>query len=139
VYSRAEQSLGRQVWFQQVDETGEAALERDGKTRAGAIRIVGPPARGIDVSMTKLRTGYILTYRALPDTGSEETRAKLRAYFLDRYGAVIGHSDVSYTSAAGGRTAIQSGNDGRVAASWNQVNDDGSSELKVVRLPCLGD
>ncbi|MET0385774.1 MAG: hypothetical protein ABW321_07430 [Polyangiales bacterium] len=136
VYSRAEASIGRQVWFQQIDSNGEAALQRNGTSRAPALRIVNSPARGIDVSMTKLRTSFLVTYRALP-TGNE-TRAKVRLYFLDRYGAVIGSSDVSYTSNAGGRTAIQSANDGRVVVSWNQVNDDGTSTIKVVRLPCVG-
>jgi hypothetical protein len=25
-----------------------------------------------------------------------------------------------------------------VVVSWSQVNEDGTSEIKVVRLPCLG-
>jgi len=137
VYSRAEASTGRQIWFQQIDSTGVAALARTGSTtRAPALRIVGAPQLGVDVSLTKLRTSFILSYRALP-SGSE-TRAMLRVYFLDRYGAVIGSSDLSYTSQGGGRTAAASSNDGRVALAWNEVNDDGSSTLKMVRLPCLG-
>jgi hypothetical protein len=64
--------------------------------------------------------------------------AQIRLYFLDRYGAVIGNSDVSFTSASGGRTAIQAAYDGRVVVGWSQVNEDGKSVTKVVRLPCVG-
>ena len=135
-YSRAEASTGRQVWFQQIDSTGMAAPQSSSSGRTPALRIVNSPQRGIDVALTKLRTSFILTYRALP-SGSE-TRAMLRVYFLDRYGAIIGSSDVSYTSQGGGRTAAASSNDGRVALAWNEVNEDGSSTLKMVRLPCLG-
>jgi hypothetical protein len=135
VYSRAESQTGRQVWFQQIDETGQAALQRTGTTRAPALRIVNAPNRGIDVSLTKLRASFIITYRELPQDASG--KPMLRLYFLDRYGAIVGSSDVSYTSAAG-RTATQAANDGRVVVSWSQVNEDGTSELKVVRLPCLG-
>ena len=135
-YSIAEASTGRQVWFQQIDSTGMAAPQPSNTGRMPALRIVNSPQRGIDVALTKLRSSYILTYRALPS--GNETRAMLRVYFLDRFGAVIGSSDVSYTSQGGGRTAVASSNDGRVALAWNEVNDDGSSTLKMVRLPCLG-
>jgi hypothetical protein len=136
VYSRAESQTGRQVWFQQIDSDGQAAIQRTGTTRAPEQRVVNAPARGIDVSLTKLRTGFIVTYRSLPK--DDTSMPMLRIYFLDRYGQVIGSSDVSYTSAAGGRTAIQAANDGRVVLGWSQVNEDGTSEIKVVRLPCLG-
>src|SRR6201999_4489322 len=106
VYSRAEAQTGRQVWFQQIDSDGQPALQRTGTTRAPEQRVVNAPSRGIDVSVTKLRTGFIVTYRSLPK--DESSMAMLRLYFLDRFGQVIGSSDVSYTSAAGGRTAIQS-------------------------------
>jgi hypothetical protein len=135
VYSRGEAQTGRQVWFQQIDATGQPALQRTGTTRAPALRIVGAPNRGIDVSLTKLRASFIITYRALPANAGD--RPQLRLYFLDRYGQIVGSSDVSYTSASG-RTATQAANDGRVVVSWSQVNEDGTSELKVVRLPCVG-
>jgi hypothetical protein len=138
VYSRAEASTGRQIWFQQIDETGVAALQRDGRTRAPALRVVNAPRRGIDVSVTKLLSTFVMAYRELPDPASTETRARLRVYFLDRYGAVIGSSDVGYTSSGGGRTSILSANDGSIVMSWNQVNDDGGSSLRVLRLPCVG-
>ena len=74
---------------------------------------------------------------AFQQTALGGVKPLLRLYFLDRYGAIVGSSDVSYTSAAG-RTATQAANDGRVVVSWSQVNDDGTSEIKVVRLPCVG-
>ena len=138
VYSRSEATTGRQIWFQQIDETGVAALQRDGRTRAPALRVVNAPRRGIDVSVTKLLSSFVVAYRELPNPASTETRARLRVYFLDRYGAVIGSSDVGYTSSGGGRTSILSANDGSVVMSWNQVNDEGGSALKVLRLPCVG-
>jgi len=137
VYSRVEGSEGRQVWFQQIDHDGTAAEVRAGAGPAAALRIVNTPARGVDVSMTKLRTSFIVTYRALAPLNKTEERPRVRVYFLDRFGAVVGNSDVSYTSSAGGRTAVESANDGRVIMSWNEVNESGSA-LKVVRLPCLG-
>ena len=136
VYSRAEAMTGRQVWFQLLDAAGQAALLRTGTTRSPAQRIVTSPARGIDVSITQLRASFVVGYRALPQT--EDGRALIRAYFLDRNGAVVGSSDVSYTSLGGGRTNAQAATDGRVVVAWNELNDDGGSALKVVRLPCVG-
>lgn len=135
VYARAEASIGRQIWFQQIDATGQAALLRTGTTRAPAQRIVNSPARGIDVSIAKLRASFVMVYRALPQT--DGGRAVLRAYFLDRFGLVVGSSDVSYTSAGSGRTSVQSAGDGRVVVAWNELNEDGSAQ-KVARLPCVG-
>jgi hypothetical protein len=136
VYARAEASTGRQIWFQQIDATGQAALLRTGNTRSPAQRIVNSPQRGVDVSITKLRASFVLTYRALPQ--NDGTRAILRAYFLDRNGAVVGSSDLSYTSQGGGRTRVQSAGDGRVVLAWSEISDEGGSALKVVRLPCVG-
>ena len=136
VYARAEASVGRQIWFQKIDASGQAALLPTGTTRSPAQRIVNSPARGIDVSIAQLRASFVLAYRSLPQ--SEGGRAILRAYFLDRNGAVVGSSDVSYTSAASGRTSVQSAGDGRVVVAWNEVNDEGLSALKVARLPCVG-
>jgi hypothetical protein len=136
VYARGESAIGRQIWFQQIDATGQAALLRTGNTRAPALRIVNAPARGIDVSIAKLRASYVITYRALPQT--DGGRALLRVYFLDRNGAIVGSSDVSYTSTSGGRTSLQSAGDGRVVVAWNEQNSDGENLLKVARLPCVG-
>lgn len=136
VWSRAEGSLGRQVWFQRIDGTGQAAELVAGPGRSPALRVVNSPFRGVDVSVAKLLTGYVLAYRSLP--AAKETRAAIRLYFLDRNGAVIGDSDVAYTSESGGRTAVEAAYDGRVVIGWSQVNEDGKSELKLVRLPCIG-
>jgi len=136
VYARAEASIGRQIWFQKIDASGQAALLATGNTRSPAQRIVNSPARGIDVSLANLRASFVLAYRALPQ--AEGGRAILRTYFLDRNGAIVGSSDVSYTSTGSGRTSIQSAGDGRVVVAWNEVNDKGLSALKVARLPCVG-
>lgn len=136
VYSRAEGSQGRQVWFQSIDATGQAAALVVGEGRASAQRIVNAPFRGIDVAVARLPAGYAVSYRSLP--AEKQTRAAIRLYFLDRSGAVIGDSDVSYTSESGGRTGVEAAYDGRVVIGWSQVNDDGKSELKLVRLPCIG-
>jgi hypothetical protein len=136
VYARAEASIGRQIWFQRIDASGEAALLATGTTRSPPQRVVNSPQRGIDVSIAKLRGSFVLTYRALPQT--EGGRAILRAYFLDRNGAIVGSSDVSYTSVGSGRTSAQSAGDGRVVLAWNEFADDGMSALKVARLPCVG-
>jgi hypothetical protein len=136
VYSRAEAMTGRQVWFQLLDAAGQAALLRTGTTRSPAQRIISSPARGIDVSITQLRASFVLGYRSLPQT--DTGRAVIRSYFLDRNGAIVGSSDVSFTSTGGGRTNVQSAIDGRVVIGWNELNDNGGSALKVARLPCVG-
>jgi hypothetical protein len=136
VYSRAESQTGRQLWFQQIDDTGQAAAARTGTARASALRFLNAPFKGVDVSVAKLRTSFVVAYRALPAVNQD--RAQIRLYFLDRFGAVIGNSDVSYTSLSGGRTAIQSAYDGRVVIGWSEVEEDGKSVTKVVRLPCIG-
>jgi hypothetical protein len=137
VYARAEAGSGRQVWFQQIDDTGQAAMARTGTARASPVRIVNAPFLGIDVSLAKLRSSYVLAYRALP--ALMQTRAQIRLYFLDRFGAIIGGSDVSFTSSSSGRTAVRSAYDGRVVIGWTQVNEeDAKSVTKVVRLPCVG-
>jgi hypothetical protein len=136
VYSRAEAMTGRQLWFQQIDDTGQAAAARTGTARVSALRFVNAPFKGVDVSVAKLRTSFVVAYRALPAVNQD--RAQIRLYFLDRFGAVIGDSDVSYTSLSGGRTAIQSAYDGRVVIGWSEVQPDGKSATKVVRLPCVG-
>jgi hypothetical protein len=135
VYARGESETGRQLWFQQIDDTGQAAMLRSG-ARAPALRFVNAPFKGIDVAITKLSASYAVAYRALP--ALDQTRAQIRLYFLDRYGAVIGSSDVSYTSPSGGRTAIASAYDGRVVVGWSQVNENGKSITQLVRLPCVG-
>jgi hypothetical protein len=136
VYSRAEAGSGRQVWYQQIDDTGQAAVVRTGGARASALRVVNAPFLGVDVSLAKLRSSFVMVYRALP--ARDQTRAQIRAYFLDRYGAVIGDSDVSYTSSSGGRTAVRSSYDGRVLIGWSEVEESGKSVTRVVRLPCVG-
>jgi hypothetical protein len=136
VFSRAEGETGRQVWFQRIDATGQAAELLSGPGRSPALRVVNSPNRGVDVSVAKLLTGYVLAYRALPT--KTEPRAAIRLYFLDRAGSIVGGSDVSYTSESGGRTAVEAAYDGRVVIGWSQVNEDGKSELKLVRLPCIG-
>jgi hypothetical protein len=134
VFARAEATTGRELWFQEIDDTGQAAALRTGTARAPALRFVKAPFKGVDVSVTKLGASYAVAYRALPTPS--QAQAQIRLYFLDRFGAVIGSSDVSFTSASGGPTAIAAAYDGRVAVGWSQVNEDGKSVTKVVRLPC---
>jgi hypothetical protein len=124
------------VWFQRIDDTGQAATLLNSPGRSAPIRVVNSPFRGIDVSVTKLLAGYIVSYRALPST--RQPQAAIRLAFLDRNGQLIGESDVSYTSQSGGRTAVEAAYDGRAVVGWSQVNPDGKSELKLVRLPCIG-
>jgi hypothetical protein len=136
VFARAEGSQGRQVWIQRIDDTGQAATLLNSPGRSAPVRVVNSPFRAIDVSVTKLLAGYVVSYRALPST--RQPKAAIRLAFLDRNGQIIGESDVSFTSESGGRTAVEAAYDGRVVIGWSQVNPDGKSELKLVRLPCIG-
>ncbi|HEX4353754.1 MAG TPA: hypothetical protein VHZ95_12585, partial [Polyangiales bacterium] len=97
VYARAEATSGRQLWFQQIDDSGQAAAPRSDASRAPPLRFVNSPFKGIDVSIAKLSTSFVVTYRSLP--AGDQDRAEIKLYFLDRFGAVIGGSSVSYTSA----------------------------------------
>ncbi|HKP56324.1 MAG TPA: hypothetical protein VJV78_06380 [Polyangiales bacterium] len=137
VFSRSEGTEGRQIWFQRIDDDGRAAALLSGPGRSAPIRIIGAPTRGVDVSVAKLLSGYVLAYRSLSTT--KQPKPAIRLAFLDRNGQFVGGSDVSYTSAAGGRTAVEAAYDGRVVIGWSEVNaDSGKSELKLVRLPCIG-
>jgi hypothetical protein len=136
IYTQAEAATGRQVWFQQIDDTGKAAGVRLGTGTAPAVRVVNAPTKAIDVSITKLLSNYVMAFRALPTADS--TRAKIRMAFLNQVGNVFGDLDVSYTSDTGGKTAIKAAYDGRIVLAWSEVEDNGKSLIKMGRLPCVG-
>jgi hypothetical protein len=129
----------RQLWFQQLDATGNAAPTMAGIDVGGPSspkRVVGPPHKAIDASVAKLATGYAVVYRALP--GGMVTSPRIRIHFLDRVGVVIGLSDVALASEFGGRTAIEAAIDGRIVLGWTDSAEDGTSTLTVAKLPCVG-
>ena len=119
--------------------SGNAAPVRQGLSVGGPSepkRVVAPPSNAIDASLAKLPNGYVVAYRAMPGLLLEEPR--IRLHFIDSEGNVIGMSDVALASEAGGRTAIEAANDGRVALGWADMNEDGTSSLIVAKLPCVG-
>ncbi len=136
VYTQSEGQTGRQLWFQQIDDTGQAAPLSASAGQATPLRFLEPPFRGIDVSVTKLRSQYAIVYRELPRLTTD--KAQIRIIFLDRNGGKLGDSDISYTSEAGGKTAIRTAYDGRTVIAWTELNAKGQSVVKVVRLPCVG-
>lgn len=136
VYTQAEGTTGRHVWFQEIDDTGKAAPLGNTAGTAAPVRFVGSPSRGIDVSIAKLLVTYTVVYRALPDSPTD--RAQLRLQFLSRVGGKLGDSDLGYTSDSGGKTAIESSYDGRAVLSWSEIDVSGKSNIKVARLGCIG-
>lgn len=136
VYTQAEGTEGRHLWFQEIDDTGAPAPLVTSAGTAPAIRFLGTPYRAIDVSVAKLRSNYAVVYRALPALSME--RAEIRLQFLGPAGGKLGDSDISYTSDSGGKTAIEAAYDGRAVLSWSELDDSGMSAIKVARLGCVG-
>ena len=138
VYGIQVAGSGRQVFFQYLGPDGEAGDQSIGAVDRGPTaerRLVGPPLRAVDVSATRMPTGYAVAYRLLP--GGDETEAKIRVVFLDRFGAFLGDSDVALATEIGGRTAIVAATDGRVVVGWTDF-EDGESLTRMARLPCIG-
>lgn len=136
VYTQVEGSTGRQLWFQEIDDTGALATLGSDRGVAPPVRIVNSPFLGIDVSIAKLRVSYAIAYRALPAVNMD--KSQIRVMFLNRGGNKLGDSDVSFTSDTGGRTAIKTAYDGRIVLGWTELTDEGKSRIRVVRLPCAG-
>jgi hypothetical protein len=137
VYTQTE-GESQHLWMQLIDDRGEPLRITLGPGTTPPSRIVGGGTRVVDVSVTKLRTTFAVAYRELvqnPDAGGE---AQIRLMFLNRGANKLGTSDLSYTSDTGGRTAIKAGYDGSVVVSWTEINDEGKSVIRVVRLPCTG-
>jgi hypothetical protein len=145
MYSVGE-GTSQQLWLQMLAPTGMPALAMLGLDTGGPVepeRIVGPPIDATDASLTKLPVGFAVSYRVLPrdlnlddDIPADEPR--IRVYFVDRRGGRIGDSDIALALPYGGRTAIESGYDGRIVVSWSDTDEDGQTTLTAVKLPCVG-
>jgi hypothetical protein len=133
------QAQSQQLWFQQLDRTGQAAPVMTGDQIGGPsdpVRIVGPPTIANDASLTKLVNGFAVAYRVLP--GGMVPQARIRAHFLDRFGRDIAKSDIALAGELGARTAIDSAYDGRMTVGWSDTSEEGESTLTAVKLPCVG-
>jgi hypothetical protein len=133
------QGTSEQLWFQQLGADGRAAPVMSGGRTGGPsdpTRVVGPPYNAVDASLAKLPVGFAVAYRALP--GGNVSSARIRVHFLDRFGRVIGNSDVALAQQSGGRTAIGAGYDGRVVLAWSDQTEDGKTTLTAIKLPCVG-
>ena len=128
-----------QLWFQQLGLDGRAAKATSAGRVGGPVdpvRVVGPPYKAIDASLAKLPVGYAIAYRALP--GGDVGSPRIRVHFLDRFGRILGKSDVALAEANGGRTAIKSAYDGRITVGWSDTDDQGETTLTAIKLPCVG-
>jgi hypothetical protein len=134
------QGESQQLWFQPLGLDGRALpVMTGGKTGGGADphRIVGPPDKAADVSMTKLPVGFAVAYRVLPSVGVDSPR--IRVHFLESFGRIIGMSDVALATMYGGRTAIESAYDGRVVIGYSDSDDEtGATTIYGIKLPCVG-
>jgi hypothetical protein len=167
VYTRAEGTEGSQVWLQSIGSDGAApsiVIGNDVLGKAEPERVVGPPVRAFDPSITRLPMGFAVSYRALPlempdcsipgactdvdgdglpdpppDNGVGSPR--IRVVFL-RGGSgqvnVFDESDVALSEAIGGLTSIEAAFDGRVVITWTDLHVDATTSLYAARLPCLG-
>jgi hypothetical protein len=130
----------QQLWFQLLGLDGRAAPVTSGGGRVGGpsepVRIIGPPFKATDASLAKLPVGYAVAYRALP--GGQVDSPRVRVHFLDRFGRVLGFSDVALAKPIGGRTAIKAARDGRITVGWSDTGDDGLTTLTAIKLPCVG-
>jgi hypothetical protein len=133
------QNEAHRLWFQALAPNGRAASVRNGLNVGGPTSpqpVVGPPFKAIDASIVKLPAGYAVAFRALP--GGRIDSPRIRVQILDSDGIDDGSADVALSSEVGGRTAIEAATDGRVVIGWSDPAADGSSTLKVVKLPCFG-
>jgi hypothetical protein len=134
------QNEAHRLWFQALAPGGGPEPVRSGLDIGGPSSpqpVVGPPFKAIDASLVKLPIGYAVAYRALPSLRVESPR--IQVTFLDSLGTTDGSADVALASEVGGRTAIEAGTDGRIVIAWSDPAEDGSSTLKLVKLPCVGD
>lgn len=164
VYSLAQGIDGSQVWIQRLDPMGDAEDVIVGTQFVGkedATRVVGPPVRGVNPSITQLPQGFAVAYRALPLELPDCTRPgqcqdangdgipdpppdngvgspRIRVVFLGPQANVADESDVALSEALGGPTSIEAAFDGRVVVSWTDLHDDATSSLYAARLPCVG-
>ncbi len=136
VYTQSESGTGRQLWFQEITDTGVAAPLRAAAGTAAPVRFLNTPFRGIDVSITKMLSSYAVVYRALPYANLPKPQIHLA--FLNRVGTLAGDLPVSYTSDSGGKTAVEAAYDGRTVIAWSETSDTGMSVIKVGRVPCIG-
>jgi hypothetical protein len=134
-----EEGISKQVWFQQLGNNGRAAPVMRGNVVGGPSepsRVIGNPELGIDVSLAKLPIGFVIAYRGLPSVAVPQ--AQVRTFFLDRNGERFGQSAVALAEEGGGQTAIEVANDGRAVLSWTDTAEDGSSTLRALVVPCVG-
>ena len=145
MYSVGE-GTSQQLWLQMLAPSGMPALTMRGLEVGGPAepeRIIGPPIDATDASLTKLPVGFAVSYRELPrDLNLEDDipadQPRIRVYFVDRRGGRIGDSDIALALPYGGRTAIESGYDGRIVVGWSDTDEDGQTTLTAVKLPCVG-
>lgn len=164
VYSLAQGTEGSQVWLLRLGPDGDAVDVMLGTQVVGKedpMRVVGPPVRALNPSITQLPQGFAVAYRALPLEMPDCSRAgqcldangdgipdpppdngvaspRIRVVFLGRQGNVADESDVALSEALGGATSIEAAFDGRVVVSWTDLHDDATTSLYAVRLPCVG-
>lgn len=150
MYSVGE-GTSQQLWLQLLAPTGMPAPVMLGLDVGGPSppeRIVGPPIDATDASLARVGdptspSGYAIAYRVLPrdpDPRDDEPapQPRIRVYFVNRVGDAIGDSDVALALPYGGRTAIESGYDGRIVVGWSDSAEDGQTTLTAVKLPCVG-
>lgn len=133
------QGTSEQLWFQRLDKTGHAAAVTSGGRTGGPMdpaRVVGPPYNALDASLAKLPNGFAVAYRALP--GGAIKTPRIRVHFIDRFGRVIGDSDVALAQSYGGRTAIDAAYDGRIVIAWSDQDEKGKTTTTAVKMPCVG-
>lgn len=135
VYTQAE-GTSRQIWMQLINDMGKAAQLNASIGTVPPVRILQQPYLGVDVAVTKLRSQYVVVYRALPGVGV--TKPAIKLMFLGRDAGKLGSSDVSYTSELGGKPQLESSLDGRVVITWSEVDSKGKNAQRVARLPCVG-
>jgi hypothetical protein len=137
LYSLGE-GTSQQLWLQRLAPTGMAATAMSGLDVGGPAapqRIVGPPIDAVDASLAKLVSGYAVSYRVLP---RDDSQPRISVYFIDRFGATRGSSDIAFALPYGGRTAVEAAYDGRIVVGWSDTEDDNTTTVTAVKLPCVG-
>ncbi len=117
-----------EVRFRPIDGTGMPT---------GPERILTmAPEQGRDPSIAMFAGGYVVSYRAIADTGLSQP--EIRLAFVDRLGNVVTRTSVTNCVALGGRTTVRVAGDGTILVGWNDQSGPTEGSLTVVRLVCGG-
>jgi hypothetical protein len=113
--------------YRRIDASGAASQPE--------LNLENAPARVRDGSIAAFGQGYAVAYRGLPSLGVDH--AAVHVAFINQYGEVVYHAELSPTAEAGGRTALAATADGHLLVGWNEQLPSGAA-THALKLYCPG-